>query len=264
MAIRIVIYLSLILLLSQCSSMYIPSSNSVPLLEEKKEIQLEFTASTTSLFLNGAYAFSNKYALMLNGNLSYGNFSDYYDVFTHKDDGPGAIYELTKSGEFAHKYGEIGFGRYNILQHKVKLEVFGGFGVGNATDRRGSLDYTSNYYLVFLQANIGKTLGVFDFGWAMRIATSFFDYSYQINYSPVYPDDGNVLTQNIDFNIIHIEPLAFLRVGNEKIKFVGRIGFSLPILTKSLGDLNLEKGIYSGYVKTTMLSLSIGVNYKIH
>jgi len=62
--------------------MYIPAMPSLPLLEDKGDAQIDFSASTTSLRLSGNYAFSNKFAVMANGNLSFKNFSNHYDIFS--------------------------------------------------------------------------------------------------------------------------------------------------------------------------------------
>jgi len=64
--------------------MYIPSAKNIPLFEEKNEVQVEVGASTTSVYLTGGYAFSKKYAFVVNGSLSYLNFSKRYDFFSHQ------------------------------------------------------------------------------------------------------------------------------------------------------------------------------------
>ena len=168
-------WMTIWVMINSCSSMYIPSTTNIPLLRDKGEIQSELTASTNSLHLSGDYAFSQKYAIMVNGSLSYRNFTNYYDIFTYKrshDDYSEVMsFDLTDNGEFAHKYGEIGIGRFNILQKRIKLEVFGGIGYGVAEDqmigssRVGLMNYNANYYLGFVQLNFGKTLDKFDFGW---------------------------------------------------------------------------------------------------
>jgi hypothetical protein len=253
-------------LLSSCSSMYIPPATSIPLLESKGESQIDLSASTNSIHLAGDFAFTKKYALMISGNLSYGNFSNHYDIFTHKDDYSESAWDLKEYGEFAHKYAEIGIGRYNILEQVLKLELFGGVGFGNASDNilgytNGDKDYKAKYTLIFLQTNIGKTLGKVDFGWALRVAFSFYDYSYRVDPAFNYPNNDNEQSQNSNFTMIHLEPGGFVRFGNERIKFVCRLGLSLSKNLTSLEDLDLEKGISGGDINTTGLHISIGINY---
>jgi len=246
--------------------MYIPSNINIPLLESKGEKQVEFAASTNSFHLTGNYAFSKKYSVMINGGISYKNFSNYYDIFTNTDkyEGSGGNTEvmsidLADDGEFAHKYGEIGIGRYNILHKKLKFEIFGGIGYGIAKDQAegntiDKLNFDANYYLGFIQVNMGRTLKKLDFGWSVRLATTFRDFTYQ--------DDQSGLPQSINLNMFHLEPMAFVRIGGEHLKFVARLGLSRSWLYKPIDDLYLEKGIYNGYVTTTGTHISVGINYK--
>lgn len=244
--------------------MYIPSTTNIPLLEKKGEKQVEITASTNSLHLTGNYAFSNNYSVMINGGISYKNFTKYYDIFTDSESHEGSAggvmsIDLTDDGEFAHKYGEIGIGKYNILQKKLKLEVFGGIGYGIAKDQDvgasgiDELNYEADYYLGFIQVNIGRTFKKLEFGGAVRLATTFFDYTYQDYYTG--------LTQNVRFNMFHVEPMAFIRIGGENLKFVYRWSFSYVEPYKSLNGLDVEKGITDGNVQTSGMLISLGINY---
>jgi len=74
------------ILLQSCSTMYIPAIRSIPLLEKQGEFQMEAGVSTNSVYANISGAITDNIAVSLNGNLSYRNFTDYYDLFTHKDD----------------------------------------------------------------------------------------------------------------------------------------------------------------------------------
>lgn len=258
------LFLIISIVLSSCSTMYIQSTTNIPLLEKKGEKQVELTASTNSLHLTGNYAFSDNYSVMINGGISYKNFSTYYDIFTDSepyDEGSaGGMFSISfDDGEFAHKYGEIGIGRYNILHKKLKLEAFGGIGYGIAMDQDvgasgvDELNYEADYYLGFLQMNIGSSFKILEFGGAVRLATSFFDYTYQDYYTG--------LTKNVGFNMFHIEPMGFLRIGGEHLKFVFRWAFSYSEPYKSLNGLNVEKGITDGNVQTSGMLISVGINY---
>lgn len=239
--------------ITSCSSMYIPSTVNIPLLESKGEKQVELTSSTNSLHLTGNYAFSQHYSVMFNGGLSYRNFSDNYDIYTTINSSPGKY--MRETGEFAHKYFEAGIGRFNILQNEFKLEVFGGVGYGTAIDDIWNLKYDANYYLGFTQINFGSTTNWIDLGGSVRLATTFYDYSYELKY-------GNALPQNTKFSMFHIEPMGFIRMGGKNLKFVARCGLSKVIPFQSLGTLNVDRGIYNGKVHSTVIHLSVGVNYK--
>ena len=98
-------------LFTACSSMYIPAVRSIPLLENKDEFQGEAGISTNSVYINGSYAFSDDIAVSINGSLSFRNFTNHYDLFTHKDDqGPHGGFWGTPPdtrGKFAHRYGDV-------------------------------------------------------------------------------------------------------------------------------------------------------------
>lgn len=142
-----------------CSSMYIPPTPSLPLLEDKGEGKTDMSISTNSLRLSTSYAITQKYALIVNGNLSYKNFCNSYDLFTPADykiksTGPYVLFER-KYGEFTQQYVELGIGRYNIAKSKLIFEVFGGLRA-YSTDNWSGYDYFVNYYSGFVQANIGR------------------------------------------------------------------------------------------------------------
>jgi len=257
------------ILINSCSSMYIPSITNIPLLESKGEKQIELTASTTSLHLSGDYAFSKKYAIMVNGSLSYGNMTNYYDIFCEKKDRNGYWDEIG-NGEFSHRYGELGIGRYNKLPNKLKLEVYIGFGYGQADDKRSFRDtgvvkyvlkYNASYYLGFVQLNFGKSYRRFDWGWALRLGYSCFDYAYN-DVNRDYRGHYDLVFQKIKFNLYHYENMVFLRVGGDKLKGVVRIGLSNALQKQSFKDIDLYKGILRGNVNTTNILLSVGLNYK--
>ncbi len=214
-------------LVQACSSMYIPSSMSTPLLEKKNDIQIEAGASTNSIYLSGGYAFSEKYALVINGSLSFRNFSNRYDLANSSNDdrssGPFSV-DLFPSA-FSHRYIEVGAGRYNLLSSAWKLEVFGGGGYGHAME---SDVYKNKYWLGFVQGNFGRKWNVLELGWSLRMACSGFYFTY--------PSETN-LYQHLNFNNVHIEPLAFIRIGNGTLQGFARGGISLTTPLKSFPDI---------------------------
>lgn len=265
------VFVTVLLFLSACSSMYIPAMPSLPLLEKKGDAQIEFSASTNSIRLSGNYAFSKKIALMVDGNLSYKNFTNYYDIFTKEDHVKSSGWFTSDYGEFAHKYAELGIGWYNILKkpgsfhNKLKLEVFGGIGYGIAKDQKNEpfpLQYEANYYTGFIQANMGIAFNEkFTLGWGLRLANSYYDYSYQTVQIDHYPDH-EIFTHLISFSLLHIEPMVMFRAGKHALKFIGQVGPSLTYTLQSLDRLiNPEVGIDDGYVNKTGFHLSVGIHY---
>lgn len=253
----------IVILIASCSSMYIPSNINVPLLDSAGEASIEYTMSTNSLHLSTDYAISDKYATILDGSLSYGNFSNYYDIFTDKNSkgGSSEIFNFDKyMGEFEHKYAEVGVGRYNILTKKNQLEVFAGAGYGLANDY-GDNHCLNRYYLGFIQLDYGRKIkSHFEFGVDCRFATSFHNFRYSKSY---FDNDVEIKNNyNIDFNIYHVEPLFFVRVGSNNLKFTFQVGGNIGILDRSLNDLELDNGIYNRNVHETNFTMSIGINYR--
>lgn len=249
-------YILAYLFLSSCSTMYIPPMTNVPLLENKGETQIDIGASTTSLYLSGDYAFSNKYAIQFNGNASFHNFSSYYDIFTNDSTNrTGGMFTPDYDwGEFSHRYGEIGIGRYNILNSDWKLETFIGSGIGTGFEE--VYDMHSDYYLGFIQCNAGRKLknNNFEFGFACRIAYSNFNLVYDRF------EDGN--KTELSFDNISAEPNVFFRVGTRSVRFYSKIGFNILYCFDSFEGIDLARGIRDEQFNFTSLHFSIGLNFR--
>ena len=262
---RFIILLAIPLLVQSCSSIYIPANRSIPLLEKKGEFQGEAGVSTNSVYVNGSYAFTDDIAVSINGNLSYGNFTNRYDLFTHKDaKEPTGFFEPDLRGMFAHRYGEVSVGKINILpEFPMKLEIFGGAGMGRATDIVSNSRYNHNgnyktdYYSFFGQGNLGLKKQKVEVGASVRIAYSMFDYTYNLN------NINNEYFFQTRFSNVSLEPMLFARVGGENLKAVLKIGLNLmPKMShneESLWDYRGLSGL--GY---TIFHFSIGLRYRLN
>jgi len=257
------IYVFIIILLSiyflfSCSSMYIPPMVNIPLHENKGECQIDVGAGTNSFYFSGNYAFTDKYALQVNGNASFHNFSNYYDILTDKDRdtySPGGLFEIDYDwGEFSHQYGEIGFGRYNILNSVWKFETFAGYGYGYGYDEFENL--YNHYNLGYIQGNLGRKIPKrnFEFGFACRISYSEFNFEYT---------NDNDERKTLIFDNISIEPNAFYRVGTETVRFYSKLGFNLMYSFESFDGINLYRGIKNEDLNYTGLHCSIGINIRL-
>ena len=82
---------------SSCSSMYIPSMVNTPLLSEQGEIQGELSLTTNAVQLGVDYAITDHLAAMAQTNISYGNFTNAYDIYTSKDE--DSTYSTSQIGE---------------------------------------------------------------------------------------------------------------------------------------------------------------------
>ncbi|MCL2042397.1 MAG: hypothetical protein FWG84_10245 [Bacteroidales bacterium] len=267
--IRLILLLAIPALLPACSSMYIPAVRSIPFLEEKGEFQGEAGVSTNSVYVNGSYAFTKDVAISVNGNLSYRNFTNRYDVFTHKDASPpsGGGYlgpGPDTRGKFAHRYGEISFGRINMLTAFLwKLEMFGGAGMGRATDIdqfNNDNRYKSDYYSFFGQGNFGIKHRVVEAGVSLRFAYSKFDYTANLYAHGLYEES----LYHTKFDVFHAEPMVFGRFGKGNLKAVLRIGVNLAwTINPNEEDTKLRGLNSSGELKHTVIHYSVGASYRI-
>jgi hypothetical protein len=60
----------------------------------------------------------------------------------------------------------------------------------------------------------------------------------------------------------HVEPIGFIRFGGENLKIIICEGFSIGTTFEDLGELEMERGIHYGRLKTTRMHFSIGIDYK--
>ena len=275
---RLINLLVIPILLQSCSTMYIPTIRTIPLLEKQGEIQMEAGVSTNSIYANISGAITDDFAVSLNGNLSYRNFTHYYDVFTHKDDkGPKDNLFFTMPdlrGMFAHRYMEVSVGKINIRPtFPMKLEIFGGTGMGRATD---FVEYSSNrcdnyevdYYSIFGQGNLGLKKRIIEAGASLRLVYTMFNYLSEYEYS-----SGEQSLFQYKFGAMSFEPMGFARIGRGNLKAVLRIGFNFMFRMNLNQELELNRddtGYYhyrgltkSGNLNYTMFHYSVGLSYRI-
>jgi len=249
------------LIASSCASVYIPTKTNVPLFEKKGETQLTAAVSTNSVHASVDYAITDKIAVMVNGSTSFYNFSNRFDIYHSESDNVNSSSSFSLNSpnnyRFAHNYGEFAVGRYNIPVGIFIMETYAGVGTGNSINETYKETFgetiKGQYYLAFLQANIGKRMNLrkidFDFGGALRLGTSFYEYN---NSYDIY-----------NINMFHIEPMVFFRAGTEKLKVIARIGGAFKIQGQSPNDLN-SPGFEDGNLLTTRSHISLGVNYKFN
>lgn len=275
--IRNIYFITTILFAYSCSSLNISSSTNIPLLEEKGEKQIDLYASTNSFHFSGSYAFSEKYALMINSNASYKNFSKYYDAFSNSED-PNLYVPVVDDffqiesdmGEFANKYIELAIGRYNIEHDNIlTYEIFVGGGYGYAFHTDSSeianqlLNFNADYFTIFVQPNFGARINsVLEFGTALRLCYSRYDYYYEFDHTSA----NRVEWRQIYLNNMHFQPTGMLRIGRNKLKLVLRLGFNFSLGFESLEDLETTRGTnkdMADYAKfnTTFWHGSIGLHY---
>jgi len=235
-------------------SVYIPSPKNVPLFEKKGEVQLETGVSTNSLYMTGSYAFSEKYAMITNGSMSYTAIAG-RNIQHHS--------ELTffLEGDTPHYSFETGIGRYNMLpSSERKLELFAGVGYGKASFGFNLSEFPNQKYRQgFIQVNTGKRYKYVDAGWSLRSAFSGFHNQYG------WSDKYNHAIMNEKYKAIHLEPLFVIRVGGQRVKWFYRTGFNLafPLSSNSvMKPLKIERNIFNIVEGYTLLHFSTGISYR--
>ena len=241
--------LLIIIILTGCSSAYIPSPKNIPLFENKGEGQIEVGASTNSLYLTGSYAFSEKFAMITNGSISYpaiaGQSIRHYNELT-----------IFTDGDVPHSSFEVGIGRYNLLpSSESRLEVFLGTGYGKSYSFF-SKDDRQNYMQGFAQINTGKRFKHAEIGWSMRMAFSGFQYQDGYYKASTYPSE--YIIEHGKYQTFHLEPLFVIRVGGQHVKWFARTGLNLAFPLSS-NSLIQTRGTDPGY---TILHLSTGISYR--
>ena len=255
------------LLLQSCSSMYIPSNGSIPLLEKKGEFQGEASAGTNSIYANAAYAFTDHIAAAVSGNLSYKNFSSQYDWFSGTVSTWDNEINSNLLGKFAHRYAEASMGAINVrrseMPENLTLEIFGGIGMGRATDDRSryygrdyftDMDYACDYYSFFAQGNFGVKMQFLEAGLSGRLAYSRFSY---------VADDGEEFLFQTNFGALHIIPMGVVRVGGEHVKFVFCSGTHLALTNHPIEHRFIQGFNGKGRLDYTKLHISMGASFRI-
>jgi len=221
--------------------MYIPSPKPTPLFEREGEAQIEIGTSLNSPFVTAGYAFSEKYALIASGSLSYRNFMNVYER-------PYVEFDILpfSDGAFVHRAIEFGVGRYNMRPwSNQKLELFAGAAFGNANEGEY---WKNNYYQCFVQTNIGNRNKHFELGGSFRLAFSMFDYQRPVIDYPNGFRQEYILHNT--FGVAHVEPLFFMKFGGEHLKGCFRAGGNIALPFQSQSDWNY-----------TIFHLSIGLGY---
>jgi hypothetical protein len=226
-------------LLSACSSAYIPSPKNVPLFEKKGEVQIEAGASTNSLFLTGSYAFSEKYALIGSGSMTYCHILG-------RPLGPHGELSIYPVGDVPHRSIEAGLGRYNLFpSSEWRLEVFAGTGYG-AAHSFFSDGNKQHYFQGFIQINTGKRYKHVELGWSLRTAYSGL-YSQNLCFR-CFSGTCGYFIEHENYQVFHLEPLFVVRTGGQHLKASFRTGFGLAF--PSVDERYL------------MLHLSVGLSYR--
>ncbi|MCD4770265.1 MAG: hypothetical protein K8R35_08870 [Bacteroidales bacterium] len=201
-----------VLIISGCAPMYVPNVVNSPLLSNKGEVQTAIYGGTSGFDPQLAYAVTDNIGIMLNGSFQ-DQTSDTTDNF-HK-----------------HQFVELGAGYYKKISEIYRIEVFGGFGLGElqAYDESSIFvshsDVTSNR--IFIQPAIGLTTKYADLGFASRFVVL------------------NAKQGSIKSSRPFIEPTLSVRAGSKYVKAVFQLGYSVPLYYDNIYNINYQPLLFS-------------------
>jgi hypothetical protein len=138
-----------VLILSQCSPVYVPNTRNAPLFAKGGEFQGAMQFGTAGIDVQGAVSFTNNLAVM--GNYSYGNRNT--DTLGNNND---------LDNYHKHKFWEGAVGYYRN-EELFCFEIFLGYGRGEGTSYGSYSIFSSNedeittgkYTRIFLQPSFG-------------------------------------------------------------------------------------------------------------
>ncbi|TGE25788.1 hypothetical protein E5K00_11535 [Hymenobacter aquaticus] len=197
------VLLSVLGVVSSCSSLYFPPPPQAPLLTQKGEfsggIHTNFSQNTA---LQGAYALGDHIGVQ--GSASFLRSDKKQSFFGSKNN---RKYE-------EHNFGEVGLGYFTRMRDQRVLEFYGGYGLGSGkrTERSEGVSKTlaGNLEKVYLQANFSKkeskTWHFFNRDWpvsyGMALRASYVQlHDFTIDGKPQEAEDN-----------IFLEPISFTRI----------------------------------------------------
>jgi len=216
----------IISLISTSCYVYHPQTTDIPLIREKSDLRIDAGVSfVQTVHSTISYGLTNKVAIQAFGSL----------------------------GNEDKKYFQIAPGVYKNFKNNLVMELYGGFGYGygDAFKDINPGDLYGNYYLYFLQYNIGKyslKSGHADFGFGIKTGLFHSDL-IDHNFYNRGTEEGPFT--NYKENSILIEPLVFLRLGGENVKLSLKFG-GCGIFKLTHPDI---------YIPTSKLNFGIGINF---
>ncbi len=191
----------ILLALSSCAPVYIPTVHNVPVLKEKGASQIQAWVGSSGIDIQGAQMTGERSAAM------------------------GSISFSSGSNNNWHAYVEGGYGMIHTKTPGLTLSAFGGLALGAA---RGTGTFTVNgtayertgegtVLKPFIQGNLGFQSDYFNIGISTRLAyLQFLSLSFdnQKEDPPAY---------------FFTEPVAYLHLGGPRLKAMVDLGLSFPL-----------------------------------
>lgn len=207
-------------LFQSCNTMYVPTMQNVPLLQEKNEVRATLGLSN----LQGAYAVTDNIGVIANG---------YYSNVTSVFDQNSIVYSYTTERNIFHI--EAGGGYFKKLSDNAIFECYGGLGFGNSSFKKFDSDSLSALPVLkstfftktarfFVQPSIGYTIDNFDVAFSTRFIVQNYYGVDTSGFTKIDLYDNKLL--NIDQPFLFMEPAITLRFGYKYLKFHAQAIFS--------------------------------------
>ena len=196
------------LLLTNCSSLYIPTTPNIPLFKKGNEFQLEATASLNGVNGKSAYSPFKHFALQCNAQ---------YVIEPY-------VLDSIRKG---HNYYEGAGGTYFCLRNRTILEFYGGYGLGSST--YGDPLFIQEKYLQSAKGNYKKMYGQVNLGnhkWIKNGACGLSVRSGNVRYTYDYANFKWLNGKTIDHYFIETYMFVSKQI-NKRISLVGYYGFTL-------------------------------------
>jgi len=218
-----------------CRPVYVPNTHNVPLLKEKKDASITVSYND----LQGAYALTDKFAVML--NLHRNNFKTVVD------------------NDAKRTLNELAFGYYKH-SNKMVYEVYGGYGRGIFEfENNSEFDnfYSANTNRIFLQGNIGYSNHVVD----LVFSTRMFNYKLSNPNLSMYTFRDNVFENDFtdihNLNFLFLEPAITVKSSWKRFKV-----FLQQVLPLQLN--NNDRIISSVLIPTYYFGISINFSKRFN
>ena len=219
--------ISFIGLFSSCSPEYIPNMVNTPLFSNQGEFQATVATGTSNFDAQLGFAITDNIAIIANGSYA-DETNDTTDEF-HK-----------------HLILEGGLGYYKKLSESGRIEVFGGYGIGQIQTLKDNAVFDDPYTeikfnRIFLQPSVGAVTDIFEGCFATRVA-----------FVQMIPSSTSNISESWH---MFIEPVMTVKIGYRYAKAVIQVGYSFPINEKNI-DYNTQ-----GLIFNFGLNINIGRDY---
>lgn len=231
-----IISLFISIVFASCNAFYVPALVNTPMFEEKNETCINASVGTNGYNFQGAYSFSNNWAIIANARYRKAYSNGYHG----------------KCWSNSH-LGELGFGYFKNWGD-LKFELFNGLGFDynpilmKINSWESYTIYRKTNY--FIQPSIGAVTQNFEVAFSTKLNSILYGYSnlrYEKNFFPF---------------LSTIEPAITLRAGYKHVKFFYQIGLAIPYFNPG-SFLIPEDVTYFNFYTAQYLTMSLGANIKI-